>query len=86
MGVPVKLDSGEKVEGYNIVLGGGVDDDQFVAKETFKGVPFSDIPPLLADLLKTYLSNRKGTESFAHFTRRLETEELKSLLSHPRAK
>ena len=86
MGVPVKLESGEKVEGYNIVLGGGVDDDQFVAKETFKGVPFSDIPPLLEDLLNTYKANRKGTESFAHFTRRLETEELKGLLNHPLAK
>ena len=85
MGVPVKLDSGEKVEGYNIVLGGGCDDDQFVAKEAFKGVPFSDAPALIEQLLKAYLANRKGTESFAHFTRRLELDELKNLIDHPRA-
>ncbi len=80
MGVTVKLPSGEKVEGYNIVLGGGCDDDQYVAKEVFKAIPFSEIPPLIEELLNTYLSHRKGTESFAHFTRRLEIEELKSLL------
>ncbi|MDP0489920.1 MAG: NirA family protein [Verrucomicrobiota bacterium JB023] len=81
MGVPVKLESGEKVEGYNIVLGGGVDDDQFVAKEAWKGIPFTDIPPLIESLLKTYLSHRKGTESFAHFTRRLDIETLHSLIA-----
>lgn len=83
MGVTVKLESGEKVEGYNIVLGGGCDDDQFVAKEAFKAVPFTDIPPLVETLLQTYLANRKGTESFAHFTRRLDLEELKALMAQP---
>ena len=85
IGAQVKTDSGEKVPGYNIVLGGGTDDDQFVATETFKAVPFTEVPDLCEDLLKTYQSNRKGTESFAHFTRRLSTEELKSLLTHPNA-
>lgn len=85
MGVTVKLESGEKVEGYNIVLGGGCDDDQFVAKEAFKAIPFSDIPPLIEQLLLTYLANRKGTESFAHFTRRLDIEELKELMAQPAA-
>jgi ferredoxin-nitrite reductase len=80
MGVKVKTDSGEKVEGYNIVLGGGVDDDQFVAREAFKGIPYSEVPKLLEQLLKTYLDHRIERETFAQFTRRLEIEDLKSLM------
>ncbi|WP_411845976.1 NirA family protein [Roseibacillus persicicus] len=81
MGVQVKLDSGEKVDGYNIVLGGGVDDDQFVAKEAFKGIPYSQIPDLLECLLKTYQANRQDRETFAQFTRRTDIEDLKSLMA-----
>lgn len=80
MGVQVKLASGEKVDGYNIVLGGGVDDDQFVAREAFKAVPYSEVPSLLENLLKTYLANRIDRETFAQFTRRLEVDEIKKLL------
>lgn len=86
IGAQVKTESGEKVDGYSIVLGGGVDDDQFVAEEAFKAVPYTEIADLCEDLFKTYKSNRKGTESFAHFTRRLDLSELKGLLTHPRAK
>jgi len=86
IGAQVKTESGEKVDGYSIVLGGGVDDDQFVAEEAFKAVPYTEIADLCEDLFKTYKSNRKGTESFAHFTRRLDLNELKGLLTHPRAK
>lgn len=84
MGVQVKLESGEKVDGYNIVLGGGVDDDQFVAQEAFKGVPYREVPQLLESLLKTYLAHRVERETFARFTRRTDLEELKNLMeAHP---
>ncbi|MBK1833331.1 NirA family protein [Roseibacillus ishigakijimensis] len=86
MGVKVKLPSGEKVEGYNIVLGGGVDDDQFVAREAFKAVPYAEIPALLENLLKTYLAHRVDRETFAQFTRRLEIEEIKALMEEGQSK
>lgn len=76
MGTPVKLESGEKVEGYNIVLGGGVDDTQAIAREVYKSVPFTDIPPLIEQLLKTYLANRNPGETFAQFTQREKIEDL----------
>ncbi len=79
MGTPVKLPSGEKVEGYNVVLGGGVDDTQAIAREAFKGIPFIDIPPLIEALLKIYLANRELGETFAQYTRREKIEELVSL-------
>lgn len=76
MGTPVKLENGEKVEGYNIVLGGGVDDTQAIAREAFKSIPFIDIPPLIEGLLKTYLHNRNPGETFAEYSRREKVEEL----------
>jgi len=76
MGTPVKLESGEKVEGYNIVLGGGVDDTQAIAREAYKGVAFTDIPPLIEKLLKTYQKNRKDRETFVEYTQREKIEEL----------
>ena len=76
MATPVKLDDGQKVEGYNIVLGGGVDDEQAIAREAYKAVPFTEIPPLVEKLLKTYQKNRQGDETFAQYTQREKVEEL----------
>ncbi len=76
MATPVKLESGEKVEGYNIVLGGGVDDTQAIAREAFKAVPYTDIPPLIEKLLKTYQKNRTENETFAQYTAREKVEDL----------
>ncbi len=76
MGVKVKNAAGESVEGYNIVLGGGVDDRQAIAREIWKGVAFDDIPPLLENLLQAYLARRAAGESFTTFTNRHAIEEL----------
>ena len=76
MGTPVKLDNGEKVEGYNIVLGGGVDDTQAIAREVYKSIPFTDIPPLIEKLLITYQKNRQEAETFAQYTQREKIEDL----------
>ncbi|WP_269537861.1 NirA family protein [Cerasicoccus fimbriatus] len=80
-GVKIKVD-GESVEGYHIVLGGGVDNEQGIAQEVFQSVPFEEIPPLLEHVLKTYLASRDGTESFIQFTRRHTTEELKQIFAN----
>jgi len=79
-GVKVKVD-GESVEGYHIVLGGGVDDEQGIAQEVFSSVPFDEAPQLLERVLKTYLEQRDGQESFIEFTRRHTPEQLKELFS-----
>jgi len=79
-GVKVKNEAGESIDGYNIVLGGGTDDDQFVAQEVFKRIPFADVPPLVESLLTSYQAKRKEGESFAHFTRRHTPEELQAMV------
>lgn len=76
MATPVKLPSGAKVEGYNIVLGGGVDDTQAIAREAFKSVPFTEIPALIEKLLKIYQQYRNEGETFAQYTRREKIEDL----------
>ncbi|MFD2256671.1 NirA family protein [Luteolibacter algae] len=81
MGVPVKNAAGETVDGYNIVLGGGVDDTQAIAREVWKAVAFTDIPALLEKLLSHYLSNRVENESFIRFTNRQPLESLIALHS-----
>ncbi|MBC8126763.1 MAG: NirA family protein, partial [Gloeobacteraceae cyanobacterium ES-bin-144] len=79
MGVRVKTPSGESVDGYNIALGGGVDDTQAIAREVWKAVAFSDVPPLMEGLIKAYQTKRNDGESFAQFTKRHSIEELQSL-------
>ncbi len=75
-------ENGEQVEGYNIVFGGGVDQDQGIAQEVFKGIPFSRVPKLLEQVLNVYLENRNKGESFAAFTRRHDAGELQELFSN----
>ncbi|MFC5049516.1 NirA family protein [Rubritalea spongiae] len=77
-GAQCKVD-GKSVEGYHIVLGGGVDDNGAIAQDVFQAVPFSEIPDLVVQMLKTYLAKRQDNEDFAHFTRRHDTDQLRSL-------
>ncbi|WP_411825786.1 NirA family protein [Luteolibacter sp. AS25] len=81
MGSPVKNEAGETVDGYNIVLGGGVDDEQAIAREVWKSIPFTDIPALLEKLLSHYLVTREPGESFIKFSNRQPLEDLVALNS-----
>ncbi len=80
MGVPVKNDAGETVDGYNIFLGGGVDDTQAIAREVWKSVPFTEIPALLERLLHFYLKHRDPEELFTGFTQRHTPEQIRNAL------
>ena len=73
--------SGEQVEAYHVVLGGGYGPNQAVGKEIFRGVPVSVLPQLLERVLGTYLARREAGESFAAFTRRHDLKRLQELFS-----
>ena len=79
--VQVKLDNGEKVDGFNIVLGGGVDDTQAIAKEVLKSVPVTEIPATTERILRSYLDNRSDRETFIEFTARHSEDELAALVA-----
>ncbi len=68
----------DTVEGYNIVLGGGVDNKQKIAREVFQNVPFYDIKELIEQLLLQYLETRNEAECFWEWSNRHSIEELKA--------
>lgn len=73
MGVKV---SGE--EGYQVVIGGGSDQDQGIARELIPAIKFSDLPPVLEQFFHSYSTQRMPEESFLDFTRRHSITELQS--------
>ncbi len=80
LGAKVKVGD-ESIEGYSVVLGGGVDERQAIAHEVFPAMTFDALKPLLLSVLKTYQDQREGKETFWEFTRRQTADELKSLFA-----
>jgi len=79
-GVKVTV-SGQSVEGYNIVFGGGVGAEAGIGKQVFTGISFSEVPSLLERVLQTYLTRRMEKETFVEFTRRHEVKQLQEMFS-----
>jgi ferredoxin-nitrite reductase len=73
MGVKV---SGE--EGYQVVIGGGADGDQGLARELISAIRFTELVPRLESLFASYCSQRSSGESFLEFTRRHDINSLQS--------
>ena len=69
----------DSVEGYNIVVGGGVDNKQAIAREVFKSVPCYDIKSVVGQLLSGYKEQRKDGENFWEFANRMSVEQLREL-------
>jgi ferredoxin-nitrite reductase len=80
IGAKVKV-GGESMEGYCVVLGGGVDERQAIAHEIFPATAFEDLKTLILQVLRTYLECRVNKETFFEFSRRHSAEELKELFS-----
>ncbi len=73
---------GEQVEGYHIVLGGHCVGGRVIGRKVFHGIPFSQVPPLLETVLKTFMDRRKDrNETFVEFTGRHSVKELQELFS-----
>ena len=80
IGAKVKVGE-ESIEGYAVVLGGGVEERQAIAHEIFPGTTFAELKPLLLKVLQTYLGQREAKETFWQFTRRHSADELKALFA-----
>jgi ferredoxin-nitrite reductase len=68
-------------EGYQVVIGGGADKDQGIARELIAAIAYSDLPPMLELLFQAYVERRGLEESFLSFSRRHTIDELKSFLT-----
>jgi ferredoxin-nitrite reductase len=71
---------GDGAEGYHVVLGGGMGDEQGIAREVFKGVRAEEVPPLVEKILGVFESKKKPGETFVAWTRRHSLNELQVLL------
>jgi len=68
-------------EGYHVVLGGGMGDEQGIGRELFRGVEASEIRGLVERILKTYEGARKSGDTFVLWSRRHTVGQLQELLS-----
>lgn len=67
-------------EGYHMVLGGGMDQEQGVAREVFKGVPASELTDTVVRVLSAWKKHRRAGETFVEWTRRHEVKQLQELI------
>lgn len=67
-------------EGYNIVLGGGSDLDQGLARPLVGPVAAADIHHIIEHVVGNYLARRAPNQTFLSFVRTLADDELKTLL------
>ena len=61
---------GEPVEAYNVLFGGGMDQEQALAEEAYRAVPVAQLPALLTRVMRAYRTHRRAEESFNEFIRR----------------
>jgi len=80
MGVKV---SGE--EGYQVLIGGGSDQDQGLGRELIPAIRFTDLAPKLESLFSVYKAQRDADETFLQFTRRHDLSELQSFCNQETA-
>lgn len=65
-------------EGYQVVIGGGADKDQGLARELISTIPFAELPAFLERLIETYVARREPEETFLEFSRRHSINELRA--------
>lgn len=68
-------------EGYQVVIGGGSDQDQGIAREIIPAVAYTELAPRLESLLAAFEERRNAEESFLQFSRRHSISELQSFLT-----
>ena len=68
-------------EGYQVVIGGGSDADQELARELIAAISYVDLAPAMERLFAAYIEVRNPDESFLDFSRRHSVAELQSFLT-----
>jgi ferredoxin-nitrite reductase len=65
-------------EGYQVVIGGGSDQDRGLARELIPAIRFSELPSVMERLFGSYTALRNPEESFLEFSRRHSIVDLQS--------
>lgn len=74
-------DDGDTAEGYHIVVGGGFGPEAAIGRDLYRDVKAEDAPRTVEAMLKAYLANRSGDETFLAFSRRHEIDALKTMVA-----
>jgi ferredoxin-nitrite reductase len=72
-------EEGDTVDGYHVLVGGGFGPDAMLAREIYRDVKAEDAPRTVERILKGYLANRAGNETFLTFGKRHEAGALKAM-------
>ena len=72
-------------EGYQVLIGGGADNDQSLARELISSIRFTDLAPKLENLFAAYVAQRTPNETFHHFTSRHDIATLQSFCNQENA-
>jgi ferredoxin-nitrite reductase len=65
-------------EGYQVLIGGGADQDQGLARELIPAIKSTELPPVMEQLFQAYIEQRMPEESFLAFSRRHDIEALRA--------
>lgn len=68
-------------EGYHLVVGGGMDDEQGIARELFRGIRAEEVNTTVTRILDVFEQKRSLGETFVQWTRRHSLKELQEMLS-----
>jgi len=68
-------------DGYHVFVGGGFGKNQAVGRQIFSGVSANELPATLEKVLRVYLKNRQGKETFQQFTTRHEVGRLQEMFA-----
>lgn len=71
---------GDGREGYHVVIGGGIDQDQGLARPLVGPVAADEITALIEHVVGHYLAKRAPGQSFLAYTRSLDDAALRALL------
>ena len=68
-------------EGYHVVLGGGMDHEQGIAREIFRGIAAAEVNSLVEKVLAAYIARKQRGETFVEWVRRQSMKDLQEALS-----
>ncbi|MFO1450440.1 MAG: NirA family protein, partial [Opitutaceae bacterium] len=73
--------SPDGADAFHVVLGGGMDQDQGIARELLRGVRAEEIPSTVSKILSIYEQGRKRGETLVEWSRRHTIKELQEQFS-----
>jgi ferredoxin-nitrite reductase len=79
VGTKIAINEDTEVEGYHLAVGGTSGNGAKLGRELMRDVRADEAPQVVENLLRGYLAQRDGSETFAQFAQRHAIEDLRTL-------